>query len=163
MYRSTKVWGPFSTCFRQPGAQSHCSLLHGYGLTFKATFQATHLDENGWVMDFGALKHIKATLELYYDHKLVVSRYDPLLPELEALERKKGCKLTVLSAVGCEAFARHAGLGVQQWLNDQDWNQQERSWNAEQTEEVIEPARVRIHSMEVREHEANSAIWYLEK
>lgn len=155
MYQSTKVWGPFSACFRQPGANSHCNQLHGYGLTFKATFQAIELDSNGWVMDFGGLKQFKSLLEDYYDHKLVVSRHDPLLDKFKDLELHSGCKLTILSAVGCEAFARHAGFGLQQWLNDQSWN------NIFQRR-MVSTRRVNVHSMEVREHGANSAIWYSE-
>lgn len=154
MYRSTKMWGPFSTAFRQPFADSHCRLVHGYGLRFKATFETHELDPNGWVMDFGGLKPIKAWLDETFDHKLVVSRHDILLPEFEALDRKGGCKLTVLSGVGCESFARHAGLYVQQWLKEQHalYELHKRATDV----------RCWLHSMECMEHENNSAIWIRE-
>lgn len=151
MYQSTKVWGPISTAFRQPGADSHCRFVHGYGLKFKATFAAYDLDPNNWVMDFGGLKPIKAWLEQTFDHKLVLSRHDPLLPEFVALERKGGCEITVMSEVGCEAFARYTGLHVQQWLNEQHdlYVMHKRATDV----------RCWLQSMEVMEHENNSAIW----
>ena len=160
-YQSTKVWGPISCAFRQAGAShSHCRFVHGYGLTFKAVFEAKELDERNWVMDFGGLKPIKAWLEDTFDHRLVVSRHDPLLSEFRELEAHGACQITVLANVGCEAFARHAGLYVQQWLNDQEWN------NA--PGDVVKRFghyaynRVNLHSMECREHENNSAIWIRE-
>ena len=156
-YQSTKVWGPISCAFRQAGAvHSHCRFVHGYGLTFKAVFEAPELDERNWVMDFGGLKPIKTWLEQTFDHRLVVSRHDPLLFEFRGLEAHGACQLTVLANVGCEAFARHVGLYVQQWLNDQEWNTLgttqvgRRDWYQN---------RVNLHSMECREHENNSAIW----
>jgi len=159
-YQSTKVWGPISCAFRQAGAtHSHCRFVHGYGLTFKAVFEAPELDKRNWVMDFGGLKPIKSWLEDTFDHRLVVSRHDPLFREFNILESKGGCQLTVMSNVGCEAFARHAGLYVQQWLNDQEWNTLgttqvgHRDWYQN---------RVNLHSMECREHENNSAIWIRE-
>jgi 6-pyruvoyltetrahydropterin/6-carboxytetrahydropterin synthase len=164
MYRSTKVWGPFSAAFRQPGADSHCRFIHGYGLKFKATFEATHLDKNNWVMDFGGLKPIKAWLDEQFDHKIVISREDPLLSDFYALARKGGCELTVVSNVGCEAFARNAGLYVQQWLNDLEGN----TIKVKDEQTILrmfgmsEYKRVKLYSMECMEHEANSAIWIQE-
>src|SRR5688500_18070061 len=104
-YRSSKVFGPFSACFRQPGADSHCRLLHGYGLTFKLTFEADYLDDNNWVIDFGGLKEVKLILENTFDHKLIVANDDPQVKLMLELGSKGVADVTGLPAVGCEAFA----------------------------------------------------------
>lgn len=147
-FRSTKTYGHevgLSCCFRQWRAESHCNLLHGYALSVKLEFAATHLDDRNWVMDFGGLKPIKKMLEDTFDHTLVIARDDPHLPLFKQMQEAKICKLVVISHVGCEAFARHIGLFVQQWLNDHPTNK--------------EMPRVWLTQCEVREHGANSAIW----
>ena len=148
MFQSTKTWGHeigLSCCFRQWGAESHCRLLHGYAISVKLKFAATHLDHNNWVMDFGGLKPIKALLEKTFDHKLVVARNDPKANLLASLAQEGVAEIVWLESTGCEAFARHIGLLTQQWLNDHQTNAEYR--------------RVWVHSCEIREHGANSAIW----
>src|SRR5262245_12201565 len=151
MFTCTKTYGHeegLSCVFRQWRAKSHCSKLHGYALSFKFTFGCHKLDENGWVLDFGSLKPVKEWLHEMFDHTVIIARDDPRLQELEnVLYAKSIANVKLLSEVGCEAFARHAGIWVQQWLNDQPCN------NAEQR-------GVWVVSCEVREHGANSAIWY---
>ena len=76
-YFSTKCYGHnigLSAVFRQPHADSHCSLLHGYSLSFKFTFGCNELDERNWVVDFGGLKPLKKWLEDSFDHKVVCDR-----------------------------------------------------------------------------------------
>ena len=54
-YRSTKVFDGFSTVFRQWKAEgTHCRFLHGYGISFKVTFEG-ELDNRNWVWDFGGM------------------------------------------------------------------------------------------------------------
>ena len=63
-YYSTKTYGHeegLSCMFRQPLAtHSHCSLLHGYALSFSFKFGCDGLDDKNWVVDFGNLKELKA-------------------------------------------------------------------------------------------------------
>ena len=70
-HQSTKTYGTdrgFSCAFRQPKAtHSHCSLIHGYSLGFKFTFEADYLDDKNWVYDFGNCKWIKKYLEDNFD------------------------------------------------------------------------------------------------
>ena len=48
VYRSTKTFDGFSTCFRQWRAEgTHCRFLHGYGVSFRVTFVG-ELDERNW-------------------------------------------------------------------------------------------------------------------
>jgi len=160
-FQSTKVWGPISTTFFQPGAKhSHCRWIHGYGLKFKATFSCVTLDDRDWVMDFGGLKDFKKHLEVEYDHKLVVRHDDKRAPLLLQMQDADLCRLTWRSRVGCEAFAYHEGMWLQQWLNDQPWNNIKHSYGAH---ESYMGNRVNVHSMEVMEHENNSAIWFYDK
>lgn len=80
MYVSTKRYGHeagFSMCYRQHLADSHCRFLHGYSLAFEFEFQSPILDVRNWVCDFGGFKTLKAFLEDYFDHTLLVAHDDP--------------------------------------------------------------------------------------
>lgn len=106
-------------------------------------------------MDFGGLKEFKKHLEDEYDHKLIVRRDDPRKELLRQMEAAGLCQLTWRSIVGCEAFALSEGLWLQQWLNDQEWNKVPGDMYCHN--------RVNVFSMEVMEHENNSAIWFHNK
>jgi 6-pyruvoyltetrahydropterin/6-carboxytetrahydropterin synthase len=150
-YQSTKTYGHdlgLSCCFRQHKAQSHCKKLHGYSLGFKFTFEAEHLDERGWVQDFGALKGLKQALEQAFDHTLVVSMHDPELLAFQQLMRSGVCDLVILHAVGVEAFAKHAYQLAADLLNAGSLDRHDAG------------NRVRVVSCECSEHGANSAIYY---
>lgn len=150
MYQVTKTYGHdigLSACFRQWRAKSHCRFIHGYALSFKFTFQAETLDENGWVIDFGSLKPLKQWLVDNFDHRLVIAEDDPAINTLMALSDNdlmegKLADVTILPRVGCEAFARRAYDEAAALLYAMEWGD-----------------RVRVHSVEVREHGANSAIY----
>lgn len=146
MYQVTKTFGHdlgLSACFRQWRAKSHCAQLHGYALSFKLTFQATELDENGWVIDFGSLKPVKEYLTTMFDHKLLVAYDDPDKARFVALHHADLANVQVLlDGVGCEAFAALVFDWVNAWLRCG----------------VRETPRVQLLSVEVREHGANSAI-----
>lgn len=141
-HRSTKTWGHergFSCCFRQAAAtHSHCSLLHGYSLSFKFVFEADDLDDRNWVVDFGGLDNLKADLEFYFDHTLAASQDDPNLSDFLLLEQAGVARVIIMPKVGCEAFAQFA-FGLAQ--------------------DRVEDGRVRVVSCEVAEHGANSAIY----
>jgi len=166
-YRITKTYGHdlgLSACFRQPKATSHCRFLHGYALSFKFTFEADTLDENNWVLNFGALKPLKAWLEQTFDHKLLVAEDDPARDYLQRLASPLGMPVVagtsamgwhqpvadalVLPAIGCEAFAKLAFDKASYLL-------------AEMTTRQVAPLinGVRVVEVEVREHGANSAIY----
>lgn len=143
-YRSTKHYGHelgLSACFRQWRAESHCRLLHGYALAFTFVFEADKLDVNNWVVDFGSLKPVKEFLANTFDHKLIVAEDDPRKDELSELAGLGLADVLVLPSTGCEAFAEHVANKVKRWLFTQQGN------------------RVRLVSVECREHGANSALW----
>lgn len=143
-YASTKTYGHevgLSACFRQWRATSHCNLLHGYALAVRFEFEADTLDDRNWVMDFGSLKPLKAWLQDTFDHKTLVAEDDPHLALFAMLESAKLAELVVVPAVGCEAFAGQIFDHTEAWLR-----------------EAGHAPRVRLASVEVREHGANSAM-----
>lgn len=145
MYRSSKTYGHeigLSACFRQWRAESHCRLLHGYALSVHLEFETDELDVRNWCVDFGSLKSFKGLLEDTFDHKLLVAEDDPMLVELQALEKIGLASIVIVPATGCEAFAKLIYEGCEVWLKDNGYT-----------------PRVRMHHVTVREHGANSATY----
>lgn len=144
-YISTKTYGHdigLSACFRQWKADSHCKYLHGYALAVRVEFEAGLLDERNWVVDFGSLKSFKGWLETTFDHKLLVAEDDPQRRELVHLDDLGLARVILVPATGCEAFAEMIYQCAKIWLDDNGYS-----------------PRVRVKSVEVREHGANSAIY----
>lgn len=144
-YRSTKTYGHevgLSCAFRQWRADSHCRHIHGYALGVRLEFEANTLDHRNWVIDFGDLKAVKSWLQEQFDHKLVIARDDPRLDDFMLLEANGVASVNVVPDVGCEAFAERIYRFVDQWLLQEQ-----------------HAGRVRLVSVEVREHGANSAIY----
>ena len=170
-YYSTKTYGNdrgLSCCFRQWRAtHSHCSTLHGYSIGIKLVFECETLDDKNWCMDFGGLKEFKARADYMFDHTLVIAEDDPhldffkimnnkgnipgsgTLPEWDKLkpyERGALCDLRIVPGVGCEMFAKMCYDKMAELLTSGDMRY------------PINPT-VRIKSVEVFEHGANSATY----
>lgn len=144
-YISTKTYGHelgLSAVFRQWRADSHCNQLHGYALSFKFEFEATELDNRNWVVDFGGLKALKKALEDTFDHKTVVASDDPKLEEILRLSEAGVADIVIVDSVGCEKFAEMAYGIASSILHSLGYS-----------------PRVRVRSVECREHGANSAIF----
>ena len=140
MHRSTKTYGNevgLSCCFRQWRTDSHCNKLHGYSLGFRFIFEATRLDENNWVYDFGGCKWIKEYLQDEFDHKLVVAKDDPKLVRILLI--KELADINVIDDVGCEKFAEMVYNYVSLKIHEET------------------KGRVSLFSVECFEHGANSA------
>jgi len=129
-----------SCCFRQWRAQSHCRFLHGYSLRVRAVFESDELDIRNWIVDFGSLKSFKGWLEDTFDHKTLVAADDPEFAMFKVLEQEGLIQLRVVEATGCEAFARLIFEYLKAWLQDNGYC-----------------PRVRLTTVEVSEHEGNSA------
>ena len=166
-FYSTKTYGNdrgLSCCFRQWRAtHSHCSTLHGYSIGIKLIFECDTLDDKNWCMDFGGLKEFKAWADYMFDHTLVVAENDPMLEffkhmnemvdieskdHLSKLPHERGaiCDLRIVPGVGCEMFAKMAYDKMAELLASGDMRY------------PINPT-VRIKSVEVFEHGANSATY----
>ncbi|HEX2654886.1 MAG TPA: 6-carboxytetrahydropterin synthase [Xanthobacteraceae bacterium] len=147
IYRSTKTYDHnegLSCCFRQwKAVHSHCSLLHGYALSFAFVFATRELDERNWCFDFGGMKEIKSWLHHMFDHTMLVAADDPHRDKFEALAKDGLVDLRVMPAVGCEATAKITYDYVSDYVS-------------RKTE-----GRVWLESVQVREHSGNSAIYEL--
>jgi 6-pyruvoyltetrahydropterin/6-carboxytetrahydropterin synthase len=144
-YQSSKTFGHdlgLSSCFRQWRAHSHCRFLHGYALSIHLEFETEELDERNWCVDFGSLKPFRQQLENTFDHKLLVAEDDPRKEDLLRLQELGLAQVVMVEATGCEAFARLVFECAEIWLKDAGY-----------------APRVRMHSVTVREHGANSATY----
>ena len=119
-------------------------------------------------MDFGGLKEFKAWADDMFDHTLVIAKDDPYLPffqqmanlgnipssgmgqqdfdKLKPFERGAVCNLKVVDAVGCEMFAKMCYDKMAELLASGNMRY------------PINPT-VRVKSVEVFEHGANSATY----
>jgi 6-pyruvoyltetrahydropterin/6-carboxytetrahydropterin synthase len=147
-FTSTKVFDGFSTVFRQWRAKgTHCSYLHGYGVSFKVWFEGT-LDGRNWVWDFGGMKRAKGTIngmspkawmDYMFDHTLIIAEDDPFLPEALKLDEAGIAQVRIVEATGAEKFSQFIYEKIAPFVE-------------QETE-----GRVRVTKVEFREHEKNSA------
>jgi 6-pyruvoyltetrahydropterin/6-carboxytetrahydropterin synthase len=140
-FRSTKSIRNLPCAHRRWKHDGDCALVHGYSREFHFIFSCKERTENGFVMDFGDLKPLKAFLEEHFDHRLLLDADDPLLPQFRALEAEGACKLVVFEDVGMEGSAHFV----------YDWA---APWVKEQT-----GGRVELEQVECRENDKNSAIY----
>lgn len=105
-YTSTKEYiNEFPVAYKQWKADTHCSLNHGYALSFKFYFGTNYLDKRGWVVDYGGLKELKEVLKSQFDHTTLIAADDPDLPTYRELDKNHKLKLIVLPGMGCECIA----------------------------------------------------------
>jgi len=150
-YRSTKVFDGFSTVFRQWKAEgTHCRFLHGYGISFKVTFEG-ELDNRNWVWDFGGMKRAKtlidgmqpkAWMDYMFDHTLVAAKDDPMLNYFRNLDEHGVIQLRIVKATGAEKFAEFIFNKLNNFVKDETND------------------RVRITQVEFMEHGKNAAIYH---
>ena len=149
-FQSTKIFDGFSTVFRQWRADgTHCQFLHGYGISFKITFEG-ELDEKNWVWDFGGMKRAKGTIDSMnpkawmdhmFDHTVIMAEDDPYLELFKDMDKNKLIQLRVIPATGAEQFAKFIYDKVNEFVLEETNN------------------RVRVTQVEFKEHNKNSAIY----
>ena len=149
-FQSTKIFDGYSTVFRQWRAEgTHCKFLHGYGISFKIVFEGD-LDERNWVWDFGGMKRAKTRIDgmnpkewmdYMFDHTYIIALDDPFLYEAHAMHDKGIVQLRVIPATGAEQFAKYIYEKVNTFVLEETNN------------------RVRVVSVEFKEHSKNSAIY----
>ena len=115
-FQSSKVFDGFSTVFRQHNAKTtHCSFLHGYGISFKIYFEG-ELDDRNWVWDFGGMKRAKtlidgmqpkAWMDYMFDHTLIVAEDDPWLEAFKQMGDSQVAQVRVIPSTGAEKFAEY--------------------------------------------------------
>ena len=150
MYQSTKLFDGFSCCFRQWKAETtHCRFLHGYGISFRVTFEG-NLDNRNWVWDFGGMKRAKtlidgmqpkAWMDYMFDHTVIVAKDDPKLDTFQAMEVMGIIQLRIIEATGAEKFAEFIFHKLNEFVHKET------------------QGRVRIKQVEFMEHGKNTAIY----
>ena len=141
MFQVIKRFSGYSTAHRLWKADSHCRFVHGYDRTFDITFGCHNLDSNGWVIDFGGLKHVDKTISDLFDHRLCLAKDDPLLNDFKLLERLGGCQLTIMDHPGMEGAAETVHDIAQAWLD------------------IEHDGRVFVVEVVARENEKNSVVF----
>lgn len=106
MYSITKRLGGYPCAHRQHAHDGHCRHIHGYSLTVELEFEAAALNDNGFVIDFGAFATLKSELERLFEHTLLINADDPLLATFKTLHEQEACRLVVLPNVSMESRAR---------------------------------------------------------
>jgi 6-pyruvoyltetrahydropterin/6-carboxytetrahydropterin synthase len=106
-FKSTKRFTGFPCTHRQWRAESHCRFVHGYSREFYFEFAAKELTKEGWVVDFGGLKELKAWLEYTFDHTFLVAQDDPQLETFRRLDQEGAIQLRVLPNPGMEGSAQY--------------------------------------------------------
>ncbi len=139
VFESSKTFRNYPCAHRRHRHDGHCAWIHGYSRSFTFWFRCSQRTDNGFVMDFGDLKPVKAWLEDHFDHTMLIDADDPLLPDFQALDARGACKLIVFDDVGMEGTAQF----VMAWAGE---------WVQRATD-----GRVWLHSVEVRENDKNSA------
>ena len=149
-FQSTKIFDGFSTVFRQWRADgTHCQFLHGYGISFKITFEG-ELDERNWVWDFGGMKRAKGTIDgmnpkawmdYMFDHTTIIAKDDPYVFTFQELHDCGVIQLRIIPATGAEQFAKYIYDKVNEFVLEETNN------------------RVRVTQVEFKEHNKNSAIY----
>ena len=150
-YQSTKVFDGFSCIFRQWKAEgTHCRFLHGYGISFKVTFEG-ELDERNWVWDFGGMKRAKGTIDginpkawmdYMFDHTTIIAEDDPQVEFFKVMHSKDLIQLRIIPATGAEQFAKY----IYEKLN---------TFVKEETN-----GRVKVVRVKFMENNKNSSVYY---
>ena len=139
IFESSKTYRNYPCSHRRHLHDGHCAHIHGYSRSFTFWFRCSERTENGFVMDFGDLKPVKAWLEERFDHTLLLDAADPLLPRFRELEELGACRLTIFDDVGMEGTAEYVMGHIGAWVSE------------------ATGGRVWLHSVEVRENDKNSA------
>ena len=150
MFKSTKLFDGFSCCFRQWKAKTtHCKFLHGYGVSFRVTFEG-ELDHRNWVWDFGGMKRAKTKIDgmspkewmdYMFDHTVIVAEDDPYVNTLQQMGNAGIAQVRVLKATGAEKFAEFIFHKLNNFVKTE-------------TQE-----RVRVVKVEFMDHGKNTAIY----
>ena len=141
MLISTKRFTGYPCTHRQWKADSHCRFVHGYSREFYFEFESSALTIEGWVVDFGGLKKVKAWLDDMFDHTFLASADDPHMETFKTLDKQGVIQLRVLPNVGMEGTAEYVFHKVNEMIKEQTHG---RAW---------------VSLTEVRENEKNSAIF----
>ena len=149
-FQSSKVFDGFSTVFRQWRAKdTHCSFLHGYGISFKVYFEG-ELDDRNWVWDFGGMKRAKtlidgkqpkAWMDYMFDHTMIIAEDDPEVQAFKQMDMVGVAQVRIIPATGAEKFAEYIYDKLNEFVKTETDN------------------RVRVIKVKFMEHGKNAAYY----
>lgn len=118
MKTCTKLFGPYPFAHRQPTHDGHCKLIHGHDWQFEIEFEASSVDGNGFVLDFGKTKFIKDKFTEWFDHTFVIPNNDPELEFFKQVEQRGLAKLTILPEASAEGLAEYLLFAVDELVRN---------------------------------------------
>lgn len=140
---STKSFSNFPCAHRQYRHNGNCALIHGYSRSFTFVFGVKTLTKEGFAVDYGDLKELKAHLDYMYDHTLVLDQEDPFMDTFRELEKAGVCNIRIQPmGPGMEGTAHYLCEWTDHWLRMKTGD---RAW---------------VISVEARENDKNSSIYY---
>lgn len=84
MFTCSKTYTDIPFAHRQHRHGGHCALVHGHNWSLRFSFACEQLDGNGFVVDFGDLKYIRAWIDETLDHACLFNEDDPFREKLVA-------------------------------------------------------------------------------
>ena len=106
MLTCSKVYKDIPFAHRQPLHKGYCSKIHGHNWSIIIEFEAKELDANGFVVDFGNLKYIKAFIDEHLDHACLFSKEDSQVQDLSQSEFNDLFKILWVDNASCEGIAQ---------------------------------------------------------
>jgi 6-pyruvoyltetrahydropterin/6-carboxytetrahydropterin synthase len=105
-FRVRKLFDDLPCCHRSWVHQGKCAFLHGYERTFEVEFGCSELErDTGFVVDFGALKDVRAALLHQFDHTTLVAEDDPERGLFDQLAARGVIDLRIMASTGMEGSA----------------------------------------------------------
>lgn len=121
----TKTYTDFPAGHRQPSHKGHCRYVHGHNYDFVIEFGCTHLDENGFIVDFGDIGYVKDWLNYWFDHTLFITNKDPEVQVFLDMGDKGLAQLRVVDSSSAEGLADMTFKGLDELVR---FNTNSRAW-----------------------------------
>jgi 6-pyruvoyltetrahydropterin/6-carboxytetrahydropterin synthase len=106
MFTCTKTYSDIPFAHRQHCHDGHCAFIHGHNWDITLEFGCREPDENGFVVDFGKLKFLRAWIDTHFDHACLFNADDPLR-ETIVEAAPEVWKVYVLPRCSSEGIAEH--------------------------------------------------------
>ena len=106
MYRIKKTFKGYPFAHRQHTHDGHCKLVHGHNWDFEICMSADHLDQNGFVYDFGKFGDLKKWFTEMFDHTCLINGDDPNLEVFELLRAQGLIDLRIVDSCSSEGIAK---------------------------------------------------------
>lgn len=119
MFTVTKSYRNLPAAHRQPNHDGHCSMIHGHNWGFDITFTCEKLDENGFVVDVGKLGQVRAYLESFFDHTLLLNRNDPFIDDfVRNIGNREFAEIRIVPNCGMEGLAEFVFNWTYEWARN---------------------------------------------